>query len=60
MDYSPLADGLRGNSRLKSFRPCLTTDSANQEPLAIADALKENKGLVDLELRYDIRISDEA
>jgi hypothetical protein len=45
MDTTVLADGLRGNSRLKSFKPHI-----NQELLAIASALRENKGLVDLRL----------
>jgi hypothetical protein len=42
-----LADGLRGNSRLKSFNPAF---SGNRDALAIAGALRENKGLVDLSL----------
>jgi hypothetical protein len=50
IDYLVLANGLRGNSRLKSFFPRnhLNHDADNQEALAIAGALKENKGLVDL------------
>jgi hypothetical protein len=41
-DYSVLANGLRGNSRLKSFRPRISSiiDVGNRELLAIADAPK--------------------
>jgi hypothetical protein len=63
IDHSVLADGLRGNSRLKSFRPriiCSNPEDGNPEVLAIAGALRENKGLVDLDLRYKWRASDEA
>jgi hypothetical protein len=45
---------LRGNSSLKSLRL-----HGNQELLAIVGALKENEGLVDLDLRKDIRMCDE-
>jgi hypothetical protein len=60
MDYSILADGLRGNSRLKSFVPCLAVNHevGNRKVLAIADAVRENKGLVELNLHY--RWSDET
>jgi hypothetical protein len=54
---SVLADGLRGNSRLKSLRP-RSCFFGNRQALAIAGALRENKGLVDLNLRYGI--SDET
>jgi hypothetical protein len=52
IDYSVLANGLRGNSRLKSLK---LHNSGNpvvgvREVLAIAGALRENKGLVDLNL----------
>jgi hypothetical protein len=51
IDNSILADGLRGNSRLKSLQPFLTNNVvASQQLLAIAGALRENKGLVDLKL----------
>jgi hypothetical protein len=53
IDYSVLADGLRGNSRLKSFAPRLLSNSLEnkkQQLLAIASALRENKGLVTLNL----------
>jgi hypothetical protein len=61
IDNPVLADGLRGNSRLKSLKPH-TSDSpmvSNQELLAIAATLKENKGLVDLNLS-DFWVSGET
>jgi hypothetical protein len=61
IDYFVLADGLRGNSRLKSLRNPIfrnRDDAANQELLAIAGALKENKGLVEFNLLS--RCSDET
>jgi hypothetical protein len=62
IDKLVLADGLRGNSRLKSLSVRLSnrSEDENQTLKAIAGALKENKGLVDLKLRYLIRVSDEA
>jgi hypothetical protein len=49
MDYLVLADGLRGNSRLKSLRPQFSSSqNSNREILAIVGALRENKGLVEL------------
>jgi hypothetical protein len=62
IDNSGLTDGLRGNSRLKSFRPRLSDNcvEGNQRLLAIAGALKENKGLVDLDLEHNFRMSDET
>jgi hypothetical protein len=62
-DYSVLADGLRGNSRLKSFRPRIysTIDVGKRELLPIASALKENRGLVELNLSYGcFRENDET
>jgi hypothetical protein len=52
VDNIVLANGLRGNSRLKSLRPRLinSPEVGNQQVLAIAGALKESKGLVDLNL----------
>jgi hypothetical protein len=50
IDYSVLADGLRGNSRLKSLTQRFLDDERNV--IAIAGALRENKGLVELNLRY--------
>jgi hypothetical protein len=64
IDYSVVAVGLRGNSRLKSLRnPHFRNRDAaavNQKLLAIAGALKENKGLVDLDLRHSLPMSDET
>jgi hypothetical protein len=53
MDNSILANGLRGNNRLKRFlRPRIFGDLevSKRDVLAIADAVKENKGLVELDL----------
>jgi hypothetical protein len=51
-DYSVLADGLRGKSRLKFLKPYFSEslEVSKREVLAIVGALKENKGLVELEL----------
>ena len=55
MDYSVLADGLRGNSRLKSLTLHFSFRSSSEDDkrqvLAIASALRDNKGLVELNLR---------
>jgi hypothetical protein len=62
IDNSVLTDGLRGNSRLKSFRPHLSNygDGARKEEvLALAGALKENKGLIDLDFRGCDGMSEE-
>jgi hypothetical protein len=55
IDNFVLAEGMRGNSRLKSLTPRLSIDLEirNRQVLAIANALRENKGLVELMLRYD-------
>jgi hypothetical protein len=52
VDNLVLADGLCGNSRLESLTPRISSspEDGNQELLAIADAVRENKGLVDLDL----------
>jgi hypothetical protein len=52
IDNSVLANGLRGNNRLKSFRPRIfsSLEVGKQELLAIASALRENKGLIKLDL----------
>jgi hypothetical protein len=61
IDIFVLADGLRGNSRLKRMTLCpINRDAANQDLLAISSALKENKGLVHLHLQYDFGKSDET
>jgi hypothetical protein len=55
LDYPIFADGLRGNSRLKSlalrfFSSSLEVDK--RQLLAIASALQENKGLVELNVSH--------
>jgi hypothetical protein len=63
IDNSILADGLRGNSHLKSLKPHLFSnlEFGNQQVLAIVGALRENKGLVDLNLRqYGFRLNNET
>jgi hypothetical protein len=53
---------LRGNSRLKSLteRRFDTADLGSRHVLAIASALRENKGLTDLGICHGFSISDEA
>jgi hypothetical protein len=62
MDNAVLANGLRGNSRLKCLilRYSRNNEDGNREVLATAGALKENKGLVDLGLRHDFRLCNET
>jgi hypothetical protein len=62
IDNFVLADGLRGNSRLKILKPHFSSSHGvgNQEILALAGALKENKGLVDLDLGHGFRLDDET
>jgi hypothetical protein len=55
VDYSVLTDGLRGNSRLKSlalqfFCNGFSFEDNKRQVLAIASALRENKGLVEFNL----------
>jgi hypothetical protein len=57
IDNTLLADGLRGNSRLKSWRPRI---SGNRDLLEIAGALQENRGLVDLDLLNELNMNDET
>jgi hypothetical protein len=54
IDNSVLADGLRGNSRLKSLIPRISSNPVlgNREILAYTHALSENRGLVDLKIDY--------
>jgi hypothetical protein len=62
IDSSVLANGLRGNSRLKTLKPCISSSDevCNRKFLAIADAVRENEGLIELELWFDgYRLSDE-
>jgi hypothetical protein len=52
IDNAVLADGLRGNSRLKSFgKDFSDSRSSNREVLSIANALQENQGLIKLDLK---------
>jgi hypothetical protein len=63
IDNFVLANGLRGNSRLKSLSRHFSSspEYGNREVLAIADALRENKGLVELNLACQgFKVSDEA
>jgi hypothetical protein len=63
IDNYILADGLRGNSRLKSLQLRLSGDRdiGNREVIAIADALRENKGLIELRLSYyGFEVTDET
>jgi hypothetical protein len=63
IDNFVLANGLRGNSRLKSLRHQVFSsnhDVNNEELLAYARALPENRGLVDLHLIIHVRVSDDT
>jgi hypothetical protein len=63
IDNVIIADGLRGNSRLKKLRVLCTSSSneaGNQEVFAITSALRENKGLLYLAIRLDLTMSDES
>jgi hypothetical protein len=62
IDYSILANGLRGNSRLKKLRTNYSSnlDDGNRQVLAIAGFLRENKGLVELDFQNFRRVSDET
>jgi hypothetical protein len=57
IDSFAIANGLRGNTRLKSLNLAIGDD---RECLAIAGALKENKGLFDLDLRHKFMMRDET
>jgi hypothetical protein len=61
VDNIVLADGLRGNSRLKRLRPQISNsrEVEDRQFLAIAGALRDNKGLVDLNLNSCL-VSDET
>jgi hypothetical protein len=62
IDYSVLANGLRGNSRLKSLSVESSSSPvvAHQDILGIAGSLKDNKGLVDFNLWQPLPMSDET
>jgi hypothetical protein len=57
IDYSVLANGLRGNSRLKRFTQDFSEDIdvgvGNRQLFAVANAVRENKGLVELRFTHD-------
>jgi hypothetical protein len=62
-DTPLLGDGLRGNSRLKSFRQSFSGDFdvGNRQVFPIANALRENKGLVELALMsHNFYMNDET
>jgi hypothetical protein len=56
IDNFVLTNGLRGNSRLKSLSQRFSgnLEVSNRELLVFAGALKENKGLVDLDLSHSL------
>jgi hypothetical protein len=60
IDNVVLANGWRGNSRLKSLKPRISdnVEVGKRESLAIAGALRENKGLVDLYLWHVPRLDE--
>jgi hypothetical protein len=63
VDNSVLVNGLRGNSRLKSLSRHFSgsPEDVSREVLAIAGALRENKGLIELNLACQgVRGSNEA
>jgi hypothetical protein len=64
IDNIVLANGLRGNSSLESFSPYFSKDLdiRSQQLLAIAEVIRENKGLIEWRLRSDgiIVMNDEA
>jgi hypothetical protein len=62
IDNFAIANGLRGNCRLKSLNLRFSEDFdvRNRQVLAVADAVRENKGLVELYLNPNLRISDET
>jgi hypothetical protein len=63
VDDAVLADGLRGNSRLKSFRQDFSDDfnMCKRQVLEIVNAVRENKGLVELNLRsVSFSVNDET
>jgi hypothetical protein len=61
IDNLVLANGLRGNSRLKSLTTRLSdSDDGNRQGLAIAGALRRNIGLVDVGLICGFSVTDET
>jgi hypothetical protein len=58
-----VADGLRGNSRLKNFKPCRSEnypEDVDRVVLTLAGALRENKGLLHLDLTLYWIMSENA
>jgi hypothetical protein len=57
-----IANGLRGNCRLKSLTPSVSNnrDVASRDLLAIADAVRESEGLVKLDLWHGFTMGDET
>jgi hypothetical protein len=63
IDNFVLANGLRGNSRLKSLRPRISRnlDILNRELLVIADAIREINGLIEWSLWcHSMMMNDET
>jgi hypothetical protein len=62
IDNFVLADGLRGNCRLKNLATYISNDRGvcDEKILAIAGTLRENKGLVDLMLSHDFTMNNET
>jgi hypothetical protein len=62
IDYNVISNCLRGNSRLRSFGPRISNNCeiGKREVLAIASALKESDGLVELDLTSGCKMSDEV
>jgi hypothetical protein len=62
IDSSVLADGLCGNSSLKSLTPrnYSSNEDGNRDFLPVAGALGENKGLVDLDFHYGFVMNDDT
>jgi hypothetical protein len=56
-----LTDGLRGNSPLRSWRACISgnLEVGNRQVLAIASALRQNKGLIEMNW-YGVSVNDET
>jgi hypothetical protein len=61
IDNFVLENGFRGNSRLNSLSPRFSiTQNIELQLLAVSNAFRENKGLVDLDLTHAFSMSDET
>jgi hypothetical protein len=62
IDNIVLANGLRGNRCLKFLSVLISNDPflGSRESLAIMGALRENKGLIKLDLHYSFEVNDET